>query len=138
MSEIQDQEHLKLLAIFHYVAAGLGALFSCFPILHVILGIVMLSGAMDGPNGPPRAFGWIFILFPACFILFGWATALCVAYAGHCLQRRKNYIYCLVIAGVACMFAPLGTALGVFTIIVLLRESVKELFESNTPVSERD
>ena len=129
-----------MLAIFHYVAAGLGALFSSFPILHIIFGIAMLSGVMDTPDAPqpPAIFAWFFILFPACFILFGWATAVCVAYAGHCLQRRKNYIYCLVIAGVACMFAPLGTALGVFTIIVLLRESVKELFESNTPVSERD
>jgi hypothetical protein len=31
-------------------------------------------------------------------------------------------------AGVACMFMPFGTVLGVFTIVVLLRDSVKELF----------
>ena len=39
----------------------------------------------------------------------------------------------MVVAGVACTFAPLGTALGVFTIIVLMRDSVKELFEAGTP-----
>jgi len=31
-------------------------------------------------------------------------------------------------AGVECMFMPFGTVLGVFTIIVLMRPSVKEIF----------
>jgi hypothetical protein len=31
-------------------------------------------------------------------------------------------------AGVECLFMPVGTVLGVFTIIVLVRDSVKELF----------
>lgn len=32
-----------------------------------------------------------------------------------------------------CMFMPLGTILGVFTIIVLQRESVKNLYQLNGP-----
>jgi hypothetical protein len=32
-------------------------------------------------------------------------------------------------AGVMCIFMPFGTVLGVFTLIVLLRPSVKPLFE---------
>ncbi len=32
--------------------------------------------------------------------------------------------------GVECLFMPVGTVLGVFTIIVLVRDSVKELFRS--------
>jgi hypothetical protein len=31
-------------------------------------------------------------------------------------------------AAIACMLMPFGTVLGVFTIIVLMRPSVKELF----------
>jgi hypothetical protein len=31
-------------------------------------------------------------------------------------------------AGIECIFMPVGTVLGVFTIIVLMRDSVKELF----------
>ena len=38
-------------------------------------------------------------------------------------------MYCLVMAGVESLFFPLGTVLGVFTIIVLFRKSVKEMFE---------
>jgi hypothetical protein len=35
---------------------------------------------------------------------------------------------CFAMAGVECIFMPFGTVLGVFTILVLNRQSVKELF----------
>ena len=28
----EDLEHLRLLSIFHYVVAGIGALFACLPV----------------------------------------------------------------------------------------------------------
>ena len=40
----QDSEHLKMLALFHYIVGGLAALFACFPIIHLVLGIAMLTG----------------------------------------------------------------------------------------------
>ncbi len=48
----QDEEHLKLLSIFHYVVGGLAALFACFPIFHLIMGIVfiVLSGWPRAPK----------------------------------------------------------------------------------------
>jgi hypothetical protein len=36
-------------------------------------------------------------------------------------------------AAIACMFMPFGTILGVFSIIVLVRPSVKSLFDAATP-----
>jgi len=51
-----------------------------------------------------------------------------VLFAGRCLSRRKNHLLCLIVAGVSCLFVPMGTVLGVFSIIVLMRPSVKELF----------
>ena len=62
------------------------------------------------------------------FILAGWAFAVCLALAGRYLSRRRRYTYCLVMGGVACIFMPFGTVLGVFTIITLVRDSVKRLF----------
>jgi hypothetical protein len=38
-------------------------------------------------------------------------------------------MFCLVMASITCMFMPFGTVLGVFTLIVLMRPSVKPLFE---------
>ena len=37
----------------------------------------------------------------------------------------------MVIAGVCCMFMPLGTILGVFTLVTLNKDSVKELFDQS-------
>ena len=36
-------------------------------------------------------------------------------------------------AGVECLFMPVGTVLGVFTIIVLVRDSVKAIFNHQGP-----
>ena len=41
-------------------------------------------------------------------------------------------MFCFVIACLACMQMPLGTILGVFTIIVLARPSVKEMFDRSS------
>jgi hypothetical protein len=37
-----------------------------------------------------------------------------------------------VVAGINCLHIPLGTVLGIFTIVVLCRESVRELYEAET------
>jgi hypothetical protein len=39
----QDSEHLRLLAIFHYIIGGFGALFSLVPVLYLALGIAVLK-----------------------------------------------------------------------------------------------
>ena len=125
----QDEEHLRLLAIFHYVVAGLMALFACFPIIHLTVGILMLTGVLDGPSDPEmRLMGLFFVVFPGAFILVGWALAICIFLAGRNLARRQRYMFCFVMGAVMCLFTPVGTVLGVFTILVLMRPSVKELF----------
>ena len=107
------------------------ALFSMFPLVYVAIGIAMVTGAfyeLENGNPPPEFLGWMFIVFPLIFILCGLALSICVAIAGRGLARRTRYMFCLVVAGIVCIFVPFGTVLGVFTIIVLLRPSVKELF----------
>ncbi len=81
-----------------------------------------------GTAGPPAAFGWFFILFSGVMILFGWTLAVCSFLSARNLTRRTRYMFCIVIAGVQCLVMPIGTVLGVFTIIVLNRPSVKVLF----------
>jgi len=124
----QDEQYLKLLSIFHYVVGGLAALFACMPIIHLSIGIAMLVGAIDDA---PAFIGLMFVVMAVLFIAFGWTLAVCLIVAGRCLAKRKRYIFCLVIAAISCMFMPFGTVLGIFTIIVLMRPSVKELFTDN-------
>ncbi len=124
----RDAEHLRLLSIFHYIVAAITAVFSLFPVIHLVIGIAMVSGGMDGANPPPHWFGWLFIAIAATMILGGLALAGFMAYAGRCLAQRRRYLLCLVVAAISCILMPLGTVLGVFTLIVLTRPSVKLLF----------
>ena len=39
----------------------------------------------------------------------------------------------MIIAGINCLGIPLGTTLGVFTFIVLLRPSVQHVFDTDQP-----
>lgn len=132
----QDEEHLRLLSVFHYVVGGLTALAACFPFIHLAVGIALVSGAFPVPpsqQGPPPIVGWIFIATASVLILGGWTMAVAIVLAGRFLARRVHYMYCLVVAAVECLFMPLGTILGVFTIIVLIRPSVKVFFEPAKP-----
>ena len=52
----QDAEHLRILSIFHYVVAGLLALFSMFPIVHLAIGIASVAGAFDEVGNGIRGF----------------------------------------------------------------------------------
>jgi hypothetical protein len=126
----QDLEHLKLLSIFHYVVAAVAALFACIPFIHFFVGLSMVTGWLpDTGNEPPlKLFGVFFMVIAGAAILCGWAFAVCLAIAGRYLGEHQRYTFCLVMAAIACMFMPFGTVLGVFTIIVLVRPSVKELF----------
>lgn len=128
----RDEDHLRLLTIFHYVCAGLAALFACIPVIYLVLGLVMIFAPNvfgPGKDQPPKFVGLLFVGFAAVFIVLGWSFAALLAWAGRCLAQRKHHTFCFVMACVACLFQPFGVVLGVFTIIVLLRPSVKRLFE---------
>jgi hypothetical protein len=135
----QDEEHLRLLAIFHYVVAGLAALFSFFPLLYTTVGAIFIFVARHGTPKPgeelpPEFLGWFFVVLGLLLFLLGIAMAICILIVGRCLSRHKHYTFVLVMACIECLFIPFGTILGVFTIVVLSRQSVRGLF--STPTSE--
>jgi hypothetical protein len=124
----EDERNLDFLAVFHYVVGGLTALFACFPLIHVAIGLAMVLGAFKGKEPPPPFLGWFFIILGGCFVLCGWALALAIIIAGRRLKKRVSRNYCLVVGVVECMIMPFGTILGVFTLIMLMRDSVRQLF----------
>ncbi|MBD3264791.1 MAG: hypothetical protein GF375_06790 [Candidatus Omnitrophica bacterium] len=129
---VKDQEHLKILSVFHYVVSVFMFVVASFFIIHIVLGasiVISPETMLDDKGHPPPAFiGWIFILMGSIVIFGGWSLAGCLIAAGRFLTRRKHYLFCLIVAGLNCLFVPLGTILGIFTLIVLLRDSVKGSF----------
>ena len=131
----EDLNHLNLLALFHYILGGITAFFACIPFLHVFMGLAIVSGKFfEDANGsaPPSFFGWLFVIMGSVFIFLGWSLAVFMFITGKKLKRRKNRIFCMVVAGVECMFMPFGTILGVLTLIALSKDSIKEIFEEQS------
>jgi hypothetical protein len=97
--------------------------------------MLMLKPEVFGPSKdqPPVWFGLIFVVMASIIILLGWVFAGLLVYSGRCLARRKHYTFCIVMAAISCMFMPFGTVLGIFSIIVLVRPSVKTLFNGVAP-----
>jgi MFS family permease len=143
----QDEEHLKLLAIFHYIVGAIGALFACFPLLYLGMGVLFVASPhfmTEGQKGPPppAALGYVFIAIGAFFALLGWSAAIATVISGRYITKRRKRLFSVVMAAILCMFMPFGTVLGVFTIIVLTKESVQRLYgiapnkaASSTPTS---
>jgi len=119
----QDEEHLR---------------FACSLIINLVIGIFLLAASAEGDaqgDVPPAFFGWVFVGIASASMIVGGAIAACIIAAGRFLAKRKHCTFCLATAGVECVFMPFGTVLGVFTIIVLIRESVKEMFSVNQEIA---
>ena len=135
---ILDEEHLKLLSIGYMISAGVSVLFSLFGLMYVFMGLVLrgvFAGAAEAAKGPgqapPPEMMWFFVLFGLAIFLVMITLAALKARVAWCLKKRRSRVFCLVVAGVCCLGVPYGTALGVFTFLVLGRASVKPLFEAD-------
>lgn len=125
----QDLEHLRLLAVFHYVVGGLAALVSCLFLFHLGFGLTMLMNPKAlGGEPAPTFVGLFMTVLGSIALVCGWTFAACLVHAGRCLARQRSWTFCAVMAGIACAMMPFGTVLGVFTLIVLLRPSVRARF----------
>jgi len=130
----EDEQHLDLLAIFHFVWAAPLFLLSLLPIVHIGIGLmVMFEEVGEGhPGPPPFLFGLIFVIMGSVFVGLGMTCVVLNVISGLSLRKRTRKTLSLVTAGINCIFLPVGTVLGVFTIIVLLRESVVRLYATGT------
>jgi hypothetical protein len=84
----------------------------------------------ESQQGPPPAeimmiFRWFLVVFVVWFLVGAVGNLL----SGLFLRARRHRTFSMVIAAINCLHIPIGTALGVFTFIVLGRESVRKLYE---------
>ncbi len=130
---ILDEEHLKLLSIGYYVSAGLTAFFSLFALLYMAFGFIIVIAGRSSPSvgEPPPAFigGLLAVIGLAVFALMILGAVLKLL-VGFRIKQRRSRIFCMIVAGVGCLEIPYGTLIGVFTLIVLGRDSVRARFES--------
>ncbi|HEV3025795.1 MAG TPA: hypothetical protein VGX76_25150 [Pirellulales bacterium] len=136
--DAQDQSDLRLLATLHYVLGGLTA--ACaLPMLPFVWSSYRLYQEFEKAAATPAASSSVDIEaagMNAVFALAFWflLASLClvhgsvVAYVGRLIARRRRRWLCLVFSALHAINVPFGTALSVFTWIILTRKSVKEGF----------
>jgi len=133
----QDVEQIRIISVCYYINAGLTALFACFPIFHLFMGAAMLSGGFGSASMPShdrealQVMGGMFVGISSLVILGGWIIAVLNFVVARKIVRREARMLCLIVAGINCLNMPLGTALGVFTFIVLSRPQVIRSFEQD-------
>jgi hypothetical protein len=102
-----------------------------FPLIHFSLGLFFVLApphSTQQQGAPPAIIGWFFMIIGGMFFLLGESFAACVFAAARFIRSRRRYWFIFAVACLQCAFFPFGTALGVFTIVVLSRPSVKQLF----------
>ena len=128
------EEHLRLLAIFHWVLAGFSLLLCTLPLAYGAMGFFLLNGTFqENGRGPPAGFGWIFVVFGLLGFLIAASYTTMLVLSARALSTRRRWLLVLVTAGLSCALFPIGTVLGVFTFAVLLRPEVRLLFGEPAP-----
>jgi hypothetical protein len=132
----QDDEHLKLLSILHYVWGGLMAFGGCIGGIWSLVGggIITAAASEGGRNAPPVAVGAVLLIVGLFIVLLVATISTLTIIVGRSLAQRQRYTLCMIMACISCLLGPLGIALGVFTLVVLSRPSVKQKFGRTVPV----
>ena len=133
IQQIKDTEHLRLLSIFHFVNAAFFLLGLLGLVLHgVMFGLVFSDTFRPAGARPSNLPPHFFKFFIGFYIVAANLMAVHIIFnvlSGLALRKRKRRMLSLIVAGVNCLQMPLGTILGVFTIVVLMRDSVRQTYE---------
>jgi len=144
---LEDESHLNLLSVFHFVMGGLYTLGIGFVALHFLFMRMIMTMPQSVPASPPPGIATapappgmppemmaILIVFYIVMGLVIAALATGNIIAGFWLRQRIQRTATFVVAAINCAVFPFGTVLGVFTIIVLQRVTVKMTYAANTRV----
>jgi hypothetical protein len=135
-TNIIDEEHLKLLSLFHYIKGALTVGFSLLGILYFLFmsSLIKMIGRIEGPahynvqEFPLEIFATIMILVWIMILLFLTFGVLQI-FSGYYLRKKRHRIFSFVIGIIQLIEIPYGTILGIMTIVVLSRSSVESKYQ---------
>ena len=144
----EDVEHLSALSIGHFILSGVALLGAVPTLLYGVAGaklmdefgsdVSMAMGDIPGQTGvdpfggSPDAMlqdlsALVTSLIVAAVVLTV-VTAVYLFVVGWQIRKRRWWTFCYLTGWGECLMFPFGTILGIFTILVLSRASVKRLF----------
>ncbi len=129
VTRAKDESDLNTLSILHYIWTGLLGC-SAFGIVGYFIAIAAFVA-----NAPSHSHAADNEMAAGVMVIMGVVMGVLMiplfilhllAAAG--LKKRTRYTLALVMSGFACLSVPFGTGLGIWTIMVLQRPTVKSLF----------
>ena len=139
---VLDEEHLRLLAIGHYISGaisvGLSLLFGVqLSVMHALMGGVLgpaTSRAGELPIPPDQVMSIVTSVF-AFLVTLGIIFGALQLLSGWFMKKRRYRLFSFIVALPNLVFFPYGTLLGILTLMVLSRDTVRDLYRG--PVERR-
>lgn len=140
--ELGDRGHLRLLTTLHWLWAGLSGLCCCgggagLVVFGIAVPGILEKAARPGQSPPPAELGRfasvIYLAEGGVALVAGIVYVILGVLTARFLAARRNRTFCVVAAAIECMAFPVGTALGVWTLVVLCRPAVAESFDRARP-----
>ena len=133
--KIIDEEHLRLLALFHYISGGITIAFSSLFIFHLVFMSYFAFNPdffpfpeqdVTGPD-PVVIFRFVSVMI-GVFVFMGVTYGVLQIISGRFISQHRHRIFSFIVAIPNVLLIPYGTILCVFTLMVLERKSVKNLY----------
>ncbi len=133
--EVIDNEHLKIMSIVHFVYSIPSFFVSMYLLLYAVMMpfIAMTDSTIDESENV------IFICMAVGFglaSLFSILTSIGLIVSGISIRKRKFRILSLIVSLPLFLSFPIGTLVGVLSIILFNRPSIKKLY-SDTHINKQ-
>jgi hypothetical protein len=135
----KDLEHLKLLGIFHYIWGALSLIGGIFiGGYFLVIGIILMNNpptsTSSEDSGTASMAGGILIGVGVVLFLVVVVYGILTLMAGGKYRKHQGgYWFCFILAIVTLVIGGIpGIVLGIFSLIVLSRDSVKTLFRGQS------
>jgi ABC-type phosphate transport system permease subunit len=135
----KDLEHLKLLGIFHYIWGALSLLGGIFiGGYFLVIGVILMNNpptsTSSEDSGTASMAGGILIGVGVVLFLVVVVYGILTLMAGGKYRKHQGgYWFCFILAIVTLVIGGIpGIVLGIFSLIVLSRDSVKTLFRGQS------
>jgi nitrogen fixation/metabolism regulation signal transduction histidine kinase len=133
----KDLEHLKLLGIFHYIWGALSILGGLATGVYVlIMGFVFFTAPSNSSEdaGSQTVAGGVIIAVGIVLLLVIVVYGILVLLAGGKYRKHQGgYWFCFALAIITLVVGGIpGIVLGIFSLVVLSRATVKALFKGES------
>ena len=71
------------------------------------------------------------IAFIVVMLAMGWTACICTRMLAKYLRLHRHHTFCTVVAALQCLVFPVGTVLGLLTLLVIWKSDVRSWFASN-------